>query len=60
MIAQLPRKSEIEFVEKDFPIRNESSLQRKHIIKVSSAFEPVNKVAEPQATYRRKSSTSSD
>ncbi|MEP7169454.1 MAG: hypothetical protein ABI855_08815 [Bacteroidota bacterium] len=54
LAMKLPGACEIEFVEKDFPVKNEKSLGDKYIIKVKSAFEPVNKVAEPKAKYYKK------
>ncbi|MEO5571826.1 MAG: hypothetical protein ABIT08_00315 [Bacteroidia bacterium] len=51
---KLPGKCEIEFIEKDFPIKNEKALSHKYIIKVKNVFQPVNKVAEPKAKYFRK------
>lgn len=42
----------LEFVDKDFPVSND--LTNKYIIKVKNTFEPVNKVAEPQAKYGKK------
>jgi hypothetical protein len=54
LAEQLPDNSEIEFVEKDFPIKNGTTLNNKYIIKVKSVFEPVSKVAEPQAKYKKK------
>lgn len=54
LAKELPDDCEIEFIEKDFPIKNKRLLQGKYIIKVKSTFEPVNKVAEPEVKYRRK------
>ena len=49
---QLPDDCEIEFIDKDFPIKND--LTNKYIIKVKNTFEPVNKVGEPLAKYEKK------
>ena len=54
LAERLPAHCEIEFVEKDFPIKDEDALRDKYIIKVKSVFEPVNKVAEPLPKYGRK------
>ena len=54
LIKSVPHNCEIEFVEKDFSIKNETALRNKHIIKVKSVFEPVNKVAEPEVKYEKK------
>ncbi|HKR06033.1 MAG TPA: hypothetical protein VJY62_15460 [Bacteroidia bacterium] len=54
LAGQLPAGAEIEFVEKDFLVKNEKALGNKYIIKVKSVFEPVNKVAEPKAKYFKK------
>ena len=53
-LAALPRKCEIEFIEKDFPIKNNKVFAGKYIIKVKSVFNPVNKVAEAKAKYFKK------
>ena len=50
----LPSYCEIEFIEKDFPIKNESTLNKKYIIKVKNSFESISKVAEPQTSYNKK------
>lgn len=52
--AKLPSNYEIEFIGKDFPVKNESTLNKKYIIKVKNTFESISKVAEPQAGYSRK------
>lgn len=54
LAESLPSNCEVEFIEKDFPIKNESSLNKKYIIKVKNTFESVSKVAEPQAKYEKK------
>ncbi len=54
LAEQMPENCEIEFVEKDFPIKSKVELNDKYIIKVKNVFEPVNKVAEPQAKYEKK------
>ncbi len=54
LAEKLPENCEIEFVEKNFPIKNETTLNNKYIIKEKNVFEPVNKVAEPQARYEKK------
>ena len=54
LATKLPAHCEIEFVEKDFPVKSDSMLRNKYIVKVKSAFEPINKVAEPQPKYGRK------
>ena len=54
LVEQVPDGCEIEFVEKDFPVKNEKALGKKYIIKVKNIFEPVNKVAERQAKYYKK------
>lgn len=54
LVKQLPAGSEIEFVEKDFPVKKEKILGDKYIIKVKTVFEPVNKVAEPAVKYFKK------
>jgi hypothetical protein len=54
LAGRLPAGAEIEFVEKDFPVKNEKALGNKYIIKVKSVFEPVNKVAEPKTKYFKK------
>ena len=51
LAESLPCNCEVEFIEKDFPVKNDSSLSEKHIIKVKNTFEAVSKVAEPQAKY---------
>jgi hypothetical protein len=51
---RLPSDCEIEFIEKDFPIKENMSLEGKYIIKVKSIFEPISKVAEPKIPYGRK------
>ena len=52
IINDIPYGAVIEFVDKDFPIKN--NLTNKYLIKVKNTFEPVNKVAEPQAKYGKK------
>ncbi len=54
IVNDLPETCEIEFIEKDFPIKNAATLNNKYIIKVKTAFEPVSKVAEPDAPYGKK------
>ncbi len=54
LIKSVPHNCEIEFVEKDFPVKNETALINKHIIKVKSVFEAVNKVAEPEVKYEKR------
>lgn len=54
IINDLPETCEIEFIEKDFPIKDETTLNNKHIIKVKPAFERINKVAESDAVYKKK------
>lgn len=51
-LSALPDKCEIEFIDKDFPVKNEKALAGKYIIKVKNVFNPVNKVAEPKAKYK--------
>ncbi len=50
----LPESCEIEFIDKDFPIKNKTSLGDKYIIKVKNIFEPIDKVAEPQVKYEKR------
>ena len=52
IINDIPDGATLEFIDKDFPIKND--LNNKYIIKVKNTFEPVNKVAEPQAKYGKK------
>ena len=54
IINEIPNGSILEFVEKDFPIKNGTTLNNKYIIKVKNVFEPVSKVAEPEAKYGKK------
>ena len=56
LATKLPAHCEIEFVEKDFPVKSDSVLRDKYIVKVIPHMrdEPINKVAEPQAKYGRK------
>lgn len=58
IIETIPDGATLEFIEKDFPITNETSLNNKYLIKVKSVFEPVNKVAEPDAPYEKKNQSS--
>ncbi|MDQ6756251.1 MAG: hypothetical protein M3004_04870 [Bacteroidota bacterium] len=51
LAESLPPNCEVEFIEKDFSIKDESSLNKKHIIKVKNTFESISKVAEPHAKY---------
>lgn len=53
----LPETCELEFIEKDFPVKSGIDLNNKYIIKVKSTFEPVNKVAEPDAPYKKNKSS---
>lgn len=52
IMDNIPDGAVLEFVDKDFPVSND--LTNKYIIKVKNTFEPVNKVAEPQAKYGKK------
>jgi hypothetical protein len=52
IMDNIPDGAVLEFVDKDFPIKND--LTNKYIIKVKNTFEPVNKVAESQAKYGKK------
>ena len=52
IINDIPDGAVIEFVDKDFPIKND--LTNKYLIKVKNTFEPVNKVAEPQTKYGKR------
>jgi hypothetical protein len=54
LIKNIPNHCEVEFVEKNFPLKHEKNLKDKYIIKVKSVFETITKVAEPQAKYKRK------
>ena len=54
LAEQLPDDCEIEFIEKDFPIKSDIKLNNKYIIKVKNVFEPINKVAEPQPEYKKR------
>jgi hypothetical protein len=54
IINKIPNGSVLEFIEKDFPIKNGTTLNNKYIIKVKSVFEPINKIAEPGVKYEKK------
>ena len=52
IMDNIPDGAVLEFVDKDFPVNND--LTNKYIIKVKNTFEPINRVAEPQAKYRKR------
>lgn len=54
IISDIPNGAVLEFVDKDFPIKNGAQLNNKYITKVKKVFEPINKVAEPQPEYKKK------
>jgi hypothetical protein len=54
LVEGLPSNCEIEFVDKNFPIKDETTLNNKYIIKVKSVFEPVGQVAEADAEYAKR------
>lgn len=58
LIETIPDGATLEFIEKDFAIKNETSLNNKYLIKVKTVFEPVNKVAEPETPYKKKNQSS--
>ncbi len=51
---KIPDNCEIEFIEKDFLVKQNKSFKNKYLIKVKNSFEPINKVAEPAAIYKRR------
>ena len=53
LATKLPAHCEIEFIEKDFPVKSDKILRDRYIVKVKSSFEPINKVAEPLPKYGR-------
>jgi hypothetical protein len=54
IIKGIPNGATLEFIDKDFPIKNEATLNNKYIIKVKNVFEPINKVAEQQPEYKKR------
>lgn len=53
IINDISDGSVLEFVDKDFPITNEKTLNNKYIIKVKNIFEPINS-AKHQEEYKER------
>lgn len=51
LIRNLPDHCELEFIEKDFPMKKQNSLKNKYIVRVKSSFDVISKVAEPKPRY---------